>query len=65
MRISIIGATSVGKSTLIEQFLKQWPMYKKPEKTYRDIIKEKNIKLNKEASTESQRAILDLSLIHI
>ena len=34
-------------------------MYKKPEKTYRDIIKEKNLPLNKEASKESQRTILN------
>ena len=59
MKIALIGSHNTGKSTLIDQFLKQWPMYKKPEKTYRDIIKEKNIKLNKEASAESQRAILD------
>jgi len=59
MRIAIIGSSSVGKSTLINEFIKQWPMYKRPEKTYRDIIKEKNLKLNKEASAESQRIILD------
>lgn len=59
MRIAIIGSTSVGKSTLIEQFLKQWPMYKKPEKTYRDIIKEQGLKLSKEGNKESQKAILN------
>ena len=59
MRIALIGSHSTGKSTLIDQFLKEWPMYKKPEKTYRDIIKEKNIKLNKDGDKESQKAILN------
>lgn len=59
MRIAIIGAQNTGKSTLVDSFIKQWPMYKRPAKTYRDIIKEKNLPLNKEGSKESQRAILD------
>jgi len=57
--IALIGAQNTGKSTLVENFIQKWPMYKKPEKTYRDIIKEKNLPLNKEASKESQRTILN------
>ena len=59
MRIALIGAQNTGKSTLVDNFIQKWPMYKKPEKTYRDIIKEKNLPLNKEASKESQRTILN------
>jgi thymidylate kinase len=59
MRIALIGAHCVGKTTLVKDFIKQWPMYKRPEKTYRDIIKEQNIKLNKDGDKESQRAILN------
>jgi thymidylate kinase len=59
MKIALIGAHCVGKSTLVEQFLKEWPMYKRPEKTYRDIIKEQNINLNMQGDKESQRAILN------
>jgi hypothetical protein len=59
MRIAIIGAQNTGKTTLIEEFLKQWPMYKRPEKTYRDFIKEQNIQLNKQGTKESQKAILN------
>jgi GTPase SAR1 family protein len=59
MKIALIGAQNTGKSTLVENFIKQWPMYKRPERTYRDIIKEKNIKLNKDGDKESQRAILN------
>ena len=59
MHIAIIGAHSTGKSTLIEKFLEQWPMYKRPNKSYRDIIKEKNLNLNKQGDKESQKIILN------
>jgi hypothetical protein len=59
MKIAFMGAGAVGKSTLIEQFVEKWPMYKKPQKTYRDIIEEQNWKLNKQATKESQKAILN------
>jgi GTPase SAR1 family protein len=59
VKIALIGAQATGKSTLIEEFIKQWPMYKRPEKTYRDFIKEQNIQLNKEGTKESQKAILN------
>lgn len=59
MRIALIGAHNTGKSTLVENFLKQWPMYKRPEKTYRDIIKEQNLNINKQGDKISQKAILN------
>lgn len=59
MRIAITGPQNSGKSTLIEEFLKEWPMYKRPSKTYRDIIKEKGLPLNKQGTKESQREILN------
>jgi len=59
MRIAIIGAHATGKTTLIEEFLKQWPMYKRPEKTYRDFIKEQKLEINKQGTKESQKAILN------
>lgn len=59
MKIALIGSQASGKSFLIEQFLKEWPMYKKPQKTYRDIIKEKNLPINKQGTKESQREILN------
>lgn len=59
MKIALVGAQGVGKTTLVENFVKQWPMYRRPEKTYRDLVKEQNLKLNKEADAESQRAILN------
>jgi hypothetical protein len=59
MRIAFIGAQNTGKSTLVDNFIKQWPMYKRPTKTYRDIIKEKDLKLNKEGDKQSQKIILN------
>ena len=59
MRVAIIGSQNTGKSRLIEDFIKQWPMYKKPQKSYRDIIKEKNIALNMQGNKESQQIILN------
>jgi GTPase SAR1 family protein len=59
MRIAFIGPQNSGKTTLINQFIEQWPMYKRPEKTYRDIIKEKNLPINKSGTPESQKEILN------
>jgi hypothetical protein len=59
MRIAVTGTQCIGKSTFIDDFISRWPMYKKPSKSYRDIITEKNIKLNREGDREGQFAILD------
>jgi len=58
-KIGIIGTQCVGKSTLIEDMMLQWPQLSRPEKTYRDLIKEKNLPINKNGTKESQQAILD------
>ena len=57
--ISVSGTQGIGKTTFIEDFLAQWPMYKTPDKSYRDIIKSKKLKINKEVTKEGQRLILD------
>lgn len=64
MLISVSGTHCVGKSTFIEDFLKNWSMFKRPTKTYRDVIKDKNLKINKETTKYSQELILD-SMIEI
>ena len=43
MRIAISGTACQGKSTLVKDFLNQWPSYKTPKKTYRDIIEENKL----------------------
>lgn len=59
MKIAICGCQASGKTFLINEFLKEWPMYKKPSKTYRDLIKEKGLPINKQATKESQKDILN------
>jgi hypothetical protein len=60
MRIAIIGAQGVGKTTVFNNFLARWSMYTTPEKTYRDLIKEKNLKLNENGDMASQMIIRDV-----
>ena len=59
MRIAICSTACNGKTTLINEFLRKWPMYKTPEKTYRDLIKEKNLQLNSSGNIETQTIIRD------
>ena len=58
-KIGIIGTQCVGKSTLIQDMKDKWPMFSSPEKSYRDLIKEKNLPINKEGTKASQEAILN------
>jgi GTPase SAR1 family protein len=59
MRIAIIGAQGTGKTTLVESFLKRNPKYTRPEKTYRDLLKDKGITINEGGTQGSQKHILD------
>ena len=59
MRIAVSGTHFMGKSTLIEDMILQWPQLSKPERTYRDLVKEKNLPVNKDGTKESQGLILD------
>jgi hypothetical protein len=59
MKIAVIGTQNTGKTTYINDFLSKWTMFKKPETTYRDIIKEKNLPHSKEGTEESQNLILN------
>ena len=60
MKICATSAQGLGKTTYIQDFLKEWPMYKTPEKTYRDVIKEKGLVINESGTEESQKIILDV-----
>jgi predicted ATPase len=60
MKICVTGTACQGKSTYVSDFLKNWSMYKTTEKTYRDIIKEKNLNINETGDEESQKIILDI-----
>jgi predicted ATPase len=59
MKIDVSGTHCTGKSTYVQDFLKNWKNYSTPEKSYRDYIKEKNLPHSKEGTEESQKIILD------
>lgn len=59
MRIGICSTQCNGKTTLVEAIKANWPMYKSPEKTYRDLIQEKSLPINRDGTTESQAIIRD------
>lgn len=59
MRICVSGTQNIGKTTFVQDFLKEFPMYKSPETSYREILKDKNIKINQEGNQESQEAIMN------
>jgi len=62
MRIAISGTACQGKTTLITDFLEQWPSYTTPEKTYRDIIKENNLDHSSKTNKKTQKKILDFMI---
>lgn len=59
MKIAVIGPQNTGKTTFVEDFLKEFNHYKKVEKTYRDIVRENELEINQKTSEKSQRAIMD------
>ena len=58
-KIGVIGTQCVGKSTFIDDMIIQWPQLTKPEKTYRDLIKEKKLVINQKGNKKSQEHILN------
>ena len=58
MIISTCGTACIGKSTFIEDFLKTWPNFKTPTKTYRDFLKSENLPHSKETTKDTQWRIL-------
>ena len=62
MRIAISGTANTGKSTLVKNILAVWPKYKTPTKTYRDLIKEKNLPHSSLTSVDTQWDILNFMI---
>ena len=62
MRIAISGSAGQGKSTLIKDFLSEWPLFRAESSTYRQVIKEANLPHSKNATKESQWTILNYLL---
>jgi thymidylate kinase len=59
MKIAFMGTQCNGKSTLIKEFCKRWPMYREVKSTYRKLIKTGKVVNNEEGTEESQKAILN------
>jgi GTP-binding protein EngB required for normal cell division len=59
MRIAISGSANLGKSTLIKDFLQEWPMYGYEVTSYRNIVAEKQLPHSKQTTKETQKAILE------
>ena len=62
MRIAISGTGNSGKTTLVKSFLYTWTNYITPEKTYRDVIEEKNLQHSSDTTTETQSEILNFMI---
>lgn len=65
MRIAFSGAANTGKTTTVRSFLYTWSNYTTPEKTYRDLIREKNLSHSSKTTPETQTLILDFLLDQI
>ena len=59
MRIAISGSGNQGKSTLIKDFLKEWPGFKTESETYREKITSENLPHSKETTKDTQWKILN------
>ncbi len=62
MRIAVSGTACSGKSTLVKNILAVWSNYKTPSKTYRDLIKEKNLPHSSATSIDTQWDILNFMI---
>jgi len=58
-KIGVIGTQCIGKTTLIQDMKERWPDFTTPKSTYRDLIKEKKLPVNKNGTKESQELILN------
>ena len=62
MRIAFSGTGNSGKSTLLKSFLYTWKTYSTPEKTYRDLIEEKDLQHSSKTTTKTQSEILNFMI---
>lgn len=63
MKICTMGTICTGKTTFIEDFIRQWPMYKRSEKTYRDILKKGDKGKHSRKSTQAVQEVILNSMI--
>ena len=60
MRIAVSGTSNVGKTTLIKDFVKEWPTYTTPKDTYRSKLKRK--KHSRKTTADTQWKILNFMI---
>ncbi len=59
MRIAFSGTANSGKTTLLKSFLYTWSNFITPEKTYRDILIEKELNHSSSTTTETQSEVMN------
>ena len=59
MRIAFSGTANSGKTTLVNSFLYTWSNFKTPEKTYRDMLVEKELDHSSSTTTETQSEVMN------
>ena len=59
MRIAISASQCQGKTTLCNDILAAWPSYQKSPESYRKLLKEQNLPVNKLVTKDSQLKILN------
>ena len=59
MRIAVSGSACQGKTTFINDFLKEWPPYKQIDSSYRKILKQEKAPHSKESTQDLQWKILN------
>ena len=62
MKICVSGTQCVGKSTFIKDFVTRWPMYKAPTFSYREEVRKRGVKFNRDGDIEGQRLIQTIQL---
>jgi len=59
MRIAIVGSACQGKTTLVNDIIKNWPAYKAHESSYRKAVREQNLPINTQTTKDTQWTILN------
>ena len=65
MKIAVMGPQNTGKSTFVGDFLKKYQNYDTPTETYRDVVRDQQLIINQNSSTDSQKAIRDFLFVQI
>lgn len=59
MKICISGSQNLGKSTFIKDIIDVYPYFRTPSVTYRNVVKDNNLNINKKADIKGQSMIFN------